>query len=59
MTSEHPTAKAIRLARADNETRTRSHVRDCVLLAVVTSEEIAADLIDQAIALNSRVVPPR
>jgi hypothetical protein len=42
-------------ARSDHETRSLQHARDCVLLAVVTSEAVAAELIDQAIAIHAIV----
>ena len=46
-------------ARADAMERTRRHVDHCILLAVVTSEDVAATLIDQAIALRqSSAVQP-
>lgn len=36
-------------ARADRIARARRHASDCVLLAVVTSPQLSADLIDRAI----------
>jgi hypothetical protein len=42
-------------ARSDREARSMHHARDCVLLAVVTSEAVAAELIDQAIAIHANV----
>lgn len=37
-------------ARADRVNRSRRHAIDCILLAVVTPQEIAAEFIDLAIA---------
>jgi hypothetical protein len=42
-------------ARSDREARSMQHARNCVLLAVVTSEAVAAELIDQAIAIHANV----
>jgi hypothetical protein len=45
-------------ARADAIERTRRHVDHCILLAVVTSQDVAATLIDQAIALCASAPQP-
>jgi hypothetical protein len=42
-------------ARSDHEARSMQHARNCVVMAVVTSEAIAAELIDQAIAVHANV----
>ena len=39
--------------RADHAMRARRHADGCVLLAVVTSTDVAAALIDQAVALHA------
>ena len=43
----------IAAARADRRERSLSHARHCVTLAVVTSEPIAAELIDRAVELSA------
>jgi hypothetical protein len=44
-------------AADDRTMRMRRHVSNCVLLAVVTSAGVSADLIDRAIELT-RTLPP-
>lgn len=41
------------IAARERAARTSTHVRNCVLMAVVTSPAIAAKLIDQAIELQA------
>jgi hypothetical protein len=42
-----------KLLHAERQARTRAHAADCVLLAVVTSTDVAAALIDQAVELHA------
>ena len=42
----------IEAARADHRVRSDLHARQCVCLAVVTPEPLAAELIDRAIELK-------
>jgi hypothetical protein len=44
----------IRSAQAECQARLQAHKQHCILLAVVTSPDVAATLIDQAIALRAR-----
>lgn len=46
-----PSAQTLTMeqAEAERRQRTRQHANHCVLLAVVTSREVAADLIDRAV----------
>ncbi len=58
MFDDRASPDTIRSARADYRARSEAHVRNCVLLAVVTSEDVAANLIDQAVALRAAAVEP-
>lgn len=42
-------------ARRHYRTQLRQHAQQCVLLAVVTTERISAELIDKAIALRAEL----
>jgi hypothetical protein len=50
-------AMAVAEEADDRTMRVRRHVSNCVLLAVVTSTGVSADLIDRAIEL-ARTLPP-
>ena len=39
----------VRVAKSDRKARSMQHAQNCILLAVVTSESLAAELIDKAI----------
>ena len=53
MTQPTITSDFLAQVRADTCGRTRRQAEQCVLLAVVTSTDIAASLIDQAVALRA------
>lgn len=50
---ENPHAEALNAARFDRKDRLRQHAKHCVILAVVTTEPLAAELIDNAIAFRA------
>jgi hypothetical protein len=45
--------EALNAARSDRKERQRQHAKHCVLLAVLTSEPLAAELIDKAIVFRA------
>lgn len=45
--------EALNAARSDRKARLQQHAKHCVVLAVVTSEPLAADYIDKAIAFRT------
>ena len=55
MTPTPPSAEFLASARAETIARTRRQVDQCILLAVVTSTDVAAALIDQAVELRAAV----
>jgi hypothetical protein len=50
---ELPHEEMLDMARSDQKARSKQHAQHCILLAVVTGEELAAELIDKAIALHA------
>ena len=52
--SESPHLITVEEARSDHHERALRHARNCVCLAVVTPEALAAELIDTAIELRQK-----
>ncbi|MEN2785983.1 hypothetical protein ACFOKI_09745 [Sphingomonas qilianensis] len=50
---------ALDSARADRMMRAKQYAQDCVLLAVVTAEPLAAELIDKAIGYHAEATQDR
>ena len=53
--SIQPAPDSLPAARAELLARTRRHADHCVLLAVVTSTDVSAALIDQAVELHANL----
>ena len=51
-------ADILTAAHADRRDRTERHARHCIHFAVLTSPQLAAELIDRAIELRAEIAGP-